>query len=254
MAGDSASAAEGLEDMGKQARVPRHIAVIMDGNGRWARQRGLPRIEGHRRGIESVREIVTELAKRGEVGYLTLYAFSTENWERPRSEINSLMRLLKRFCRTELKTMMDNSIRFTTIGAPGRLPTDVREELDKTIQVTAENRGLTLCLALDYGGRDEILRAARRFAQEAAEGSASPQALDEEDFRARLDTSDMPDPDLLIRTAGEQRLSNFLLWQASYAELYFTDVLWPEFRKKHLDAALEEYARRTRKYGGIEEA
>jgi undecaprenyl diphosphate synthase len=240
--------------MGDEATVPRHIAVIMDGNGRWARQRGLPRIEGHRRGIESVREIVTELAKRGDVRYLTLYAFSTENWERPKREIASLMRLLKRFCRGELKTMMDNSIRFTTIGAPGRLPGDVRDELDKTIRATAANRGLTLCLALDYGGRDEIVRAARGFAADAAAGKAPAGGLDEKGFSERLDTAGMPDPDLLIRTAGERRLSNFLLWQVSYAELYFTDVLWPEFRKEHLNAALEDYAKRTRKYGAVGDA
>ncbi|MHC4713084.1 MAG: isoprenyl transferase [Planctomycetota bacterium] len=237
--------------MSDEARFPRHIAVIMDGNGRWARQRGLPRIEGHRRGIESVREIVTELAKGGRVRYLTLYAFSTENWERPKREVAALMRLLKSFCKRELKTMMDNSIRFTTIGAVRRLPADVREELERTAKATAGNDGLTLCLALNYGGRDELVRAARRFAADAAKGKVSARSLSEAQFAARLDTADMPDPDLLIRTAGEQRLSNFLLWQVSYAELYFTDVLWPDFRKGHLKTALEAYSKRTRKYGTV---
>jgi undecaprenyl diphosphate synthase len=239
--------------MSSEARAPRHIAIIMDGNGRWAHKRGLPRIEGHRRGIESVRAVVTELARRGDVDFLTLYAFSTENWARPKREVSFLMRLLKRFCRQELKLMMDNSIRFTTIGALTRIPADVREELRATTKKTAANTGLTLCLALNYGARDEITRAARRAAREAAAGDISPAALTEERLSALLDTADMPDPDLLIRTAGEKRLSNFLLWQASYAELYFTRTLWPDFREKHINRAISSYAKRTRKYGTIEE-
>lgn len=237
-----------------EGTFPRHIAIIMDGNGRWARKRRLPRVEGHRRGVKSVREIVTELAKGGEVGYLTLYAFSTENWNRPQSEITVLMGLLKRFCRRELKTMQDNSIRFTTIGAVEGLPADVCKVLDETARKTAGNAGMTLCLALNYGSRDEIARAARCIATEAAAGAISPEEVDESLLAERLDTAGMPDPDLVIRTAGEMRLSNFLLWQASYAEFYFTDVLWPDFGKEDLADALRAYTQRTRKYGTLEGA
>jgi len=225
----------------------------MDGNGRWARARGLARIRGHEKGVESIRDIVTECARIDEIEYLTLYAFSRENWRRPRTEVNYLMRLLKRFCRRELKTMMDNSVRFTTIGATSGLPQDVERVLRETAHATAANERLTLCLALNYGARDEIIRAVRRVAREAAAGGLAPKAVTEETFGRYLDTAKMPDPDLIIRTAGEKRLSNFLLWQASYAELWFTDVLWPDFRKEHLADALREYSQRTRRFGGIED-
>jgi len=235
----------------RDQNVPRHIAIIMDGNGRWARERGLLRTQGHRRGIESVRRTVTDLAGRDGVEYLTLYAFSTENWERPKHEIAILMRLLKSFCKRELKTMMTNSIRFTAIGNLRGLPADVRETLRETAKITANNTRLTLCLALNYGGRGEIVRAARRAARAIAGGELSTRSLDERRFASYLDTRDMPDPDLLIRTAGEKRLSNFLLWQASYAELYFTDVLWPDFCEADLEKAIRAYSRRTRKFGGV---
>jgi len=237
--------------MAGEEKIPSHIAIIMDGNGRWARRRGLPRVEGHRKGIESVRDIVTALAEGGEVKYLTLYAFSTENWKRPKSEISVLMRLLKRFCRQELPTMQENSIRFTTIGPLERMPEDVREALEGTRLETAANTRMTLCLALSYGARDEIARAARSIAESVESGEISAACVDEALLAAHLDTAGMPDPDLLIRTAGEKRLSNFLLWQSSYAELYFTDVLWPDFRREHLEEAIRDYSSRTRKYGGL---
>lgn len=234
-------------------KYPRHIAIIMDGNGRWAHGRGLPRVEGHRRGAESIREVVTECARGGRVEYLTLYAFSKENWKRPKREIDFLMRLLKRFCRKELKLMMENDIRFTTIGETRALPEDVREELKKTMKATAGNKGLVVCLALNYGGRDEIVRAARKLARRVKRKKTAAGSIGEKSFSRELDTAGMPDPDLLIRTAGEMRLSNFLLWQASYAELWFTEVLWPDFRKEHLEEAIEEYGRRTRKFGAVGE-
>jgi len=226
----------------------------MDGNGRWARARGLPRTRGHQKGVESIRDITTECAKIDGIERLTLYAFSRENWKRPRMEVSFLMRLLKRFCRTELKIMMQNGVRFTTIGAISGLPPDVEETLKETARATAGNKRLTLCLALNYGSRDEIVRAARRLAKECADDRLSPRSITEDLFADYLDTGGAGDPDILIRTAGEMRLSNFLLWQSSYTELYFTEVLWPDFRKEHLHAALKDYARRTRKFGGLEES
>jgi undecaprenyl diphosphate synthase len=201
-----------------------------------------------------VREIVTECARLDGVEYLTLYAFSRENWKRPRTEVSFLMRLLKSFCRRELKTMMDNGVRFTTIGTISGLPEDVQAELKAASRATAANDRLVLCLALNYGSRDEIVRAARRLAGLSASGETSARSITEAAFAESLDTAGMPDPDLVIRTAGEMRLSNFLLWQASYAELYFTPVLWPDFRKEHLHEAIKDFARRVRKFGGIEDA
>jgi len=223
----------------------------MDGNGRWATSRGLPRVKGHQQGVESIRDVVTECARLEGLDYLTLYAFSRENWKRPRMEVNFLMHLLKHFCRKELATMMKNSVRFTTIGAISGLPADVRTELKTTAQKTAANTNLTLCLALNYGARDEIVRAVRKVAVEAAAGEVSAREITEERFAQYLDTSEFPDPDLIIRTAGEMRLSNFLLWQASYAELWFTPVLWPDFRNENLHEALDAYSRRKRKFGAI---
>ena len=240
--------------MTKLENLPRHIAIIMDGNGRWARSKRMPRIRGHQKGVDSIRDIVTECARLDGVEYLTLYAFSHENWKRPRTEVSFLMRLLKRFCRRELKTMMDNGVRLTTIGNLVCLPDDVQEELKVAMRATAANRRLVLCLALDYGARDEIVRAVRKLAKMCADGTMNPRAIEEGDVTRALDTTDMPDPDLIIRTAGEVRLSNFLLWQASYSELYFAPVLWPDFRKLHLHEAIRDFARRTRKFGGIEDA
>jgi len=229
---------------------PRHIAVIMDGNGRWARRKGLPRNQGHKAGAESVREITRECARIG-IERLTLFAFSTENRRRPKIEINFLMRLLKRFLVKERAEIMDNNIRFTAIGRLGELPAGVRKELQHTAQMSSANTGMVLCLALNYGGRQEIADAARRIAQDVAEGKIAPDDVDEDLFPSYLYDPQMPDPDLLIRTSGEMRISNFLLWQISYAEIFSTGISWPEFRKKELMEALAEYSRRDRRFGAL---
>jgi undecaprenyl diphosphate synthase len=231
--------------------LPAHIAVIMDGNGRWARERGLPRTEGHRRGAESVRTTVTACARKG-VQALTLYAFSTENWKRPAREVTFLMRMLRRFARQERKLLLENNIRLRLIGHPDDLPPGLREELAQIQQASSSNTGMVLCVALSYGGRREIVDAARRFAGDVLAGRESVEELTEERFAQYLDTAGLPDPDLLIRTAGEMRLSNFLLWQLSYAELYVTPTCWPDFREKELEDALAAYAGRQRKFGAIE--
>jgi len=237
--------------MVEDENLPKHIAIIMDGNGRWAKERGLPRYKGHETGAESVRKITTECARRG-IHQLTLYAFSTENWKRPRQEVNYLMRLLRRYLIDERQEIMENNIRFRVIGDTSALPAGVRKAMDKTIQMSSANTGTTLCLALNYGGRDEIVRAVRRFARDVASGRARADDLDEAAFSQYLDTAGMPEVDLLIRTAGEMRVSNFLLWQVSYAELWVTEVCWPDFREPQLAEALRAYARRERRFGGIE--
>ncbi|MEX1025463.1 MAG: isoprenyl transferase [Planctomycetota bacterium] len=229
---------------------PEHIAVIMDGNGRWAQKQGMRRIFGHREGITSVREITTECASMG-VGSLTLYAFSVENWKRPRAEVRYLMRLLRRFLVDERPTLMKNDVRLRGIGRLEDLPGEALGELRRTEAMTAENRGMTLRLALSYGGRTELADAARQLAEDVAAGRRTPESIDEESLREYLYDPSTPDPDLLIRTAGEMRLSNFLLWQLSYSELYVSDRCWPEFRKADLLRALEDYASRTRTYGGL---
>jgi len=234
---------------GEKKRIPRHVAIIMDGNGRWARQRGLPRLEGHRAGAERVRPITTTAADLG-VEYLTLYTFSTENWRRPRHEISGLMRYLRQYLKNELPTMMKNNVRFQTIGHLADLSPGVRKELKRTKQATADNDGLTLVLALNYGGREEIVRAARLLAARVQKAELQPEQIDETLLAAALYTGGMPDPDLLIRTSGEMRLSNFLLWQASYTELVVTEVLWPDFAPRDLEKAIEEFNRRSRRFGG----
>jgi len=231
---------------------PEHIAVIMDGNGRWARERGMRRIFGHREGIHSVREITTECARMG-VKSLTLYAFSVENWKRPRPEVRYLMGLLRRFMVEERPTLMENGVRLRAIGRLDDLPADALAALRETERLTAANEGMLLRLALSYGGRAEIADGIRRIAQDVRAGRLNPQQVDEETLRAYLYDPETPDPDLLIRTAGEMRISNFLLWQVSYSELYVVDVCWPEFRRPHLLEALREYARRVRKFGGLVE-
>ena len=228
--------------------LPRHVAIIMDGNGRWARNRGLPRIEGHRMGIRSVRAVV-ECAREIGLPYLTLYAFSAENWGRPEAEVTTLMRLLREFLIRELPDLNRHGIRLNVIGEVWQLPPYVLEALDRTLASTARNRDLTLTLALSYAGRNEIVRAARKLASDAAAGKIVPESITDEEFAGRLDTGGIPDPDLVIRTSGELRISNFLLWQAAYAELVFTDVLWPDFGKPEFLAALEEYSRRDRRFG-----
>ena len=227
-------------------QLPAHIAIIMDGNGRWAAQRHLPRVEGHRAGIESVRDVVETSARLG-IGVLTLYAFSVENWKRPRTEINVLMTLLKRYIRLELGTLMSNNIRFQVIGRPEELAADVRRELEIGEQQTAKNTGMLFNIALNYGGRAEIVDAARRV---VAAGIAADD-LDEKRFSEFLYTANQPDPDLLIRTSGEMRVSNFLLWQIAYAEIWVTETLWPDFRRRHLLEAVLAYQKRDRRYGGI---
>ena len=227
-------------------RLPVHIAVIMDGNGRWAAQRHLPRVEGHRAGIDAVRDTVETGARLG-IGVLTLYAFSVENWKRPASEVGTLMGLLKRYLRSELNTLLDNNIRFKTIGRVGELAADVQDELRRAIERTTGNTGMQFNIALNYGGRTEILDAARR----AIEAGLDPRELSEESFARLLYTGGQPDPDLLIRTSGEMRVSNFLLWQIAYAEIYVTETLWPDFRRKHLLEAVLAYQKRERRYGGI---
>ena len=228
------------------SRLPRHIAIIMDGNGRWAAARHLPRVEGHRAGIEAVRATVETSARLG-ISVLTLYAFSVENWKRPDTEIRALMSLLKHYLRLELKTLLRNNIRFRVIGQPDRLGPDIRDELAMAEVRTATNTGMLFNVALSYGGRAEIVDAARRAIREGI----SPEALDEATFGSLLYTAGQPDPDLLIRTSGEMRVSNFLLWQIAYAEIWVTDALWPDFRAHHLLEAVSDYQKRNRRYGAV---
>ncbi len=225
--------------------IPNHVAFIMDGNGRWAESQGLSRVEGHRAGAETVRRIATHARNIG-IPYLTLYAFSTENWKRPQAEVDALMALLGQFIEDELPTLQQNNIRLKTIGDLAALAEPLQQGIANAVRSTSANDALTLILAINYGGRDELVRAARRLLAT----SADAQGISEETLAAELDSAGIPDPDLLVRTAGEQRLSNFLLWQAAYAELYFTDVCWPAFMEADFDAALETYARRIRKFGG----
>jgi undecaprenyl diphosphate synthase len=229
-------------------RIPRHLAIIMDGNGRWAEQRGLPRILGHRHGVETAKTIIEECRRMG-VAYLTLYAFSSENWGRPNEEVDSLMALLNAFLDKELQTLLTHRIRLNVIGAIDRLPAQVRDTLFRTMERTAQNRDMVLTLALSYGARDEILGAVRTLVEEVQSGQLKPDAIDEQCFSRALQTSGMPDPDFLIRTSGEIRISNFLLWQLAYAEIYFTPVLWPDFSPAHLHDAFVEFERRERRYG-----
>ncbi len=229
-------------------KIPRHLAIIMDGNGRWAEQRSLPRIAGHQQGVKVVQEIVRECSKLG-IPYLTLYAFSFENWKRPQEEVRSLMELLTLYLRSELQTMLKENIRLNVIGDAARLPAGVRSILEQTRSATEGNQRMTLNLALSYGSRDEVLRAVRRICLEIRDQRLSVEELDDEVFSRHLDTAGLPDPDLLIRTSGETRISNFLLWQLAYAELYFTETLWPDFGREDLHRALEEFSRRERRFG-----
>jgi undecaprenyl diphosphate synthase len=233
-----------------KASLPRHVAVIMDGNGRWAKQRGLPRIEGHRQGAESARTIIRTAGELG-VKYLTLYAFSAENWNRPKDEVDALMKYLIHYLKTETPELNKNNVRLEVIGQIYRLPENVQEHLKKSIATLSKNSGLTLVMALSYGSRIEIVDAVRRIAEKSRDGKLEPADITEEVISQHLWTRNIPDPDLLIRTSGEMRVSNFLLWQISYAELVITPTLWPDFRKPQFVAALEEYARRHRRFGGV---
>jgi len=230
--------------------LPRHVAIIMDGNGRWAQARGLPRIEGHRRGVATVRRI-TEHAARLGIDQLTLYCLSSENWRRPEAELRFLMHLLEQYMIEERGLLMRERIRLAMIGRREGLPPSTLAELDRTVALCGDNDGMRLCLAINYGSRGEIVAAARRLAIEVATGGLAPDDIDETAFADRLDSAGMPDPDLLIRTAGEMRVSNFLLWQISYAELWVTDVAWPDFTEAHFDTALAAFAARDRRFGGL---
>jgi undecaprenyl diphosphate synthase len=239
-----------LLDQLDAARLPRHVAIIMDGNGRWARQRGLPRVEGHRAGIRAVRESV-ETAARLELEALTLFAFSTENWKRPRWEVRTLMALLKEYLNKELHVFVENNIRFRPIGRITELEKEIQQGLERAVEATRSNSGLTFQIALNYSGRAELVDTLVAAARAARDGGLKPEAIDEAWVTAHLSTAGVPDPDLLIRTSGELRISNFLLWQLAYAELHFTPVLWPDFRARDLLLAVEEYVRRERRFGGV---
>jgi undecaprenyl diphosphate synthase len=232
------------------ARLPRHVAIIMDGNGRWAKLRRKRRVEGHRAGIASVRDVVETSARLG-LEVLTLYAFSVENWKRPKTEVSTLMGLLKRYLRSELKTLLGNNIRFRVIGRMHELPPDVQDELNRGMERTRASTGLLFNIALNYGGRSEITDAVRRLVGDVLANGRDPSHIDEAALSSYLYTAGQPDPDLLIRTSGEMRVSNFLLWQIAYAEIWVTDVLWPDFRRRHLLQAVLEYQKRERRYGGI---
>ena len=231
-------------------RLPRHVAVIMDGNGRWAQQRGLTRIEGHRRGKDSVRAIV-ETSRQLGIEYLSLFAFSTENWQRPRREVTALMALLRRYLRSELSKMMKNEIRLLAIGNIGRLPAQLQADLQSTIEATKNNQRMTVVLAVSYGGREEIVQAARDLARAVRDGRLDPDRIDATTFGGYMHSAGIPDPDLLIRTSGEMRISNFFLWQLAYSEIYITPTLWPDFREKQFMAALEHYQQRERRFGRV---
>lgn len=231
-------------------RLPRHVAMIMDGNGRWAQRRGLPRIEGHRRGADSVREITEECERLG-IGQLTLYCFSSENWKRPRPELDFLMGLLQQYMAQQRADVVRRGIRLTVIGRRDGMPDDALREMDRTVAATRGNTGLHVCLAINYGGRAELTDAVRAIAREVQSGRLDPEAIAEPTIAEHLYTAGMTDPDLLIRTAGELRVSNFLLWQISYAEIWVTDCYWPDFRVPQFHQALRDYARRHRRFGGL---
>jgi len=233
-----------------KAQLPQHVAVIMDGNGRWAKSRHLPRLEGHRRGADSARDIIRTAGELG-IKYLTLYAFSAENWNRPEDEVAGLMKYLVHYLKTETKDLDKNNVRLEVIGQPWRLPENVREHLDKSIATLSKNNGLTLVMALSYSSRIEIVEAVRNIAAKVKSGKLDPADINERVVSENLWTRNIPDPDLLIRTSGEMRVSNFLLWQISYAELVITPTFWPDFRKPQFYAALEEYAKRHRRFGGV---
>ena len=231
-------------------RWPRHIAVIMDGNGRWAQERNLPRIEGHRHGVASVRATVEESARLG-IGQLTLYCLSSENWKRPRNELDFLMHLLEQYMIDERDRIMRNNLVIQVIGRREGIPPSVQQEMDKTIRLSASNSGTRICLAINYGGRAEMVDAVQRIARQVASGALSPGQITESCIADHLYTAGMPDPDLVIRTAGEMRVSNFLLWQISYAEFWVTDRYWPEFREEDLHCAIRDFAARDRRFGGL---
>ena len=233
--------------------IPQHVAIILDGNGRWAKSKGMPRNYGHAQGSKNVERICEDAYRMG-VKYLTVYAFSTENWSRPQDEVDALMKLLRNYMKTCLKTAAKNDMKVRVIGDISRLDEDIRTRIQELTEATKDNGGLNFQIAINYGSRDEILRAVRRLAGDCVEGRLAPGQIDEAVFESYLDTHDIPDPDLLIRTSGELRLSNYLLWQLAYTEFYFTDVPWPDFTKEELVKAIEEYNHRHRRFGKVEEA
>lgn len=235
------------------SNLPRHVAIIMDGNGRWAQKRLLNRVKGHEKGAETVREVARACREFG-IQFLTLYAFSTENWQRPKTEVSALMQLLKNFLGKEAPELNANDIRLGVIGQPQRLPEDVRNVLERTIATTAQNKGLLLNLALSYGGRAELTEMARTLASKAVSGELSPEAIDESVVTEHLYTRDLPDPDILIRTGGEMRISNFMLWQLAYAEFFITSTLWPDFNRNEFIGIIREYQRRDRRFGRVPDA
>ena len=234
-------------------KVPQHIAIILDGNGRWAKAKGMPRNYGHAQGSKNVERICEEAWRMG-IKYLTVYAFSTENWSRPKDEVDALMKLLRNYMKTCLKTAAKNDMKVRVIGDIVPLDDDIRARIRELEEATANNGGLNFTIALNYGSRDELTRAARKMARDCAEGRLAPDKIDEDVFASYLDTAGIPDPDLMIRTSGEERLSNYLLWQLAYSEFYFTDVPWPDFTKEELVKAVEEYNHRHRRFGAVEEA
>lgn len=242
--------AAGLAPVPGPGEPPVHVAIIMDGNGRWAARRGLPRVEGHRRGVEAVRRAVRAATDLG-IRYLTIYSFSSENWRRPAQEVSDLMGLLKRFIRHDLADLHVGNVRVRVIGDRERLSSDIRSVLDEAEDLTRHNTGLTLVVAFNYGGRQEILRAMRMIADRVQRGELTPDAIELETIEGALDTHGIPDPDLVIRTSGEQRVSNFLTWQAAYAEYVFVPEYWPDFTRETFEAAIAEYHRRDRRFGGL---
>lgn len=240
------------EELKRRGNIPRHIAIIMDGNGRWAKQRGLPRVAGHREGVKAVRDVVEGCGELG-VEVLTLYTFSMENWRRPKEEVSALMNLLLRTLQKELDELVRNNVRLMAVGNIENLPENARETFLKGIEVTRRNTGLVLNLALSYGGREEIIHAVRTIAVKIQRNDLRPDEIDAETIGRHLYTSELPDPDFLIRTSGEFRISNFLLWQLAYTEIYITDVLWPDFRRKDLYRAIEDYQSRERRFGKVSE-
>lgn len=234
-------------------KIPAHIAIILDGNGRWAKAKGMPRNYGHAQGSKNVERICEEAYRMG-VKYLTVYAFSTENWNRPKDEVDALMKLLRNYMKTCLKTAAKNDMKVRVIGDKTGLDEDIRNRIAELEEATKDNGGLNFQIALNYGSRDEIMRAVRRVSEDVKEGKVKPEDIDEKMFETYLDTHGIPDPDLMIRTSGELRLSNYLLWQLAYTEFYFTDIPWPDFTKEELSKAIEQYNRRDRRYGGVKEA
>mgnify|MGYP000342750725 CR=1 FL=1 len=232
--------------------IPQHVAIILDGNGRWAKAKGMPRNYGHAQGSKNVEKICEEAWCMG-IKYLTVYAFSTENWNRPKEEVNALMKLLRNYMKTCLKTAAKNDMKVRVIGDITKLDEDIQKRILELEEATKNNGGLNFQIAINYGSRDEITRAARKLAKDCAAGKVNPDTIDESLFNSYLDTNDIPDPDLMIRTSGELRLSNYLLWQLAYTEFYFTDVPWPDFHKKELELAVEAYNKRDRRFGGLKE-